>query len=882
MANCTLTLYKNAKIENNKNDIIEDIETYLATLTSYTLDSSFQYQRFELDKTIKVNLSQDYQTKATNINKYNYCKFTTDVTNDTTQTVTYYYFITKTKQTAQKTIELTLRMDTLNTFKYKTTAGNDGYTLSEKTTVTREHKDRWVKELIYSDEVLPKKRVGGIMVYTQDPVAHKKYAVPVQYVIDSQTWEATTSFGIGIGTGHGESKYTFTVYNNDGSLNVTRECHNAISVTPYDDSVDFTVTLLDDTTELLEVFPNMYAVIEFSHLSSNATALSHIKDLFEYCNMRGNPVFLYKRKVDQYQEGLGTTLFKQGEQGLLDNDNDNHWYMIYSSQNAVVHSATDTAATYVNPVAIRFYKDNEVAINSSSKKLVRWYPEDFPKYDYSAEYITITKQFYKECLTNVPAAGQYYIVVNGTTYDMHDVSTFTFYHKNNSDVYFEHCNIYMRDGTGPVIYNNVLYFDVYGIASFREYGENVFFPERTIATGAAESTSGTIKAFDEVDLTDPKLIKCFVFPYCPSEWLAGKNTITSMSDLYVYDASETVELDNSQFNDFNREIKFNDVDNPQYVLLDNVFQPAQKTARNKEYESKLLHSDFYQPKFVYDSFGFNFNLENVNINEWLANYEDYKDFTVDYFVSGNVQSKFAFKFKQYICSKSMQDFHDVLCIERNNEKALYSNAYINYIRSGGYSYDTKKANSQNAVNGITTALSIVGAVASFASSAVTGGAGVAAGVGLTTSALAGITRGIYTAQEQDKAIAQKINDSIIQGTSVAGNEDLDILTAISGNKAKLVTYKLSNVMENAVWDLFHYCGYSTYEQKVPQIDTRMYFNFVQADIVFDDYSFNEDIAEDIKNRWKQGVTFFHKVKNSSNVYYYDIDQEYENFEVSLL
>ena len=50
-----------------------------------------------------------------------------------------------------------------------------------------------------------------------------------------------------------------------------------------------------------------------------------------------------------------------------------------------------------------------------------------------------------------------------------------------------------------------------------------------------------------------------------------------------------------------------------------------------------------------------------------------------------------------------------------------------------------------------------------------------------------------------------------------------------------------------------------------------------ADIVYDEFSFNEDIADDIRNKWKEGVTFFHKVNNE-----WDIEQEYENFEVSLI
>ena len=75
MATVTLTLYKNTKLENNKNDIIEDIETYLGSLDSLVVDSDFQYQRFELDKTIKINMDQDYQTKANNINRYDYCNY---------------------------------------------------------------------------------------------------------------------------------------------------------------------------------------------------------------------------------------------------------------------------------------------------------------------------------------------------------------------------------------------------------------------------------------------------------------------------------------------------------------------------------------------------------------------------------------------------------------------------------------------------------------------------------------------------------------------------------------------------------------------------------------------------------------------------------------
>ena len=131
-----------------------------------------------------------------------------------------------------------------------------------------------------------------------------------------------------------------------------------------------------------------------------------------------------------------------------------------------------------------------------------------------------------------------------------------------------------------------------------------------------------------------------------------------------------------------------------------------------------------------------------------------EDFIVRYVISANVLSKFMFQFIQYTCDRAVTDYENILIIDRNNEKALYTNAYIQYIKSGGYAYDTKKANSQNAINGIMTGLSIAGGVASFVGGAVSSNPLLAvAGVGLITSSAGSIVRNIHTAQEQDRAIS---------------------------------------------------------------------------------------------------------------------------------
>ena len=73
----------------------------------------------------------------------------------------------------------------------------------------------------------------------------------------------------------------------------------------------------------------------------------------------------------------------------------------------------------------------------------------------------------------------------------------------------------------------------------------------------------------------------------------------------------------------------------------------------------------------------------------------------------------------------------------------------------------------------------------------------------------------------------------------------------------------------------YYGGYATSEYKIPNINTRIYFNYLQCDLVLDGTSnLPEDIENDIKTKFQSGCTFFHKYDGV-----WDIAQEYENFEI---
>lgn len=919
MATCTLTLYKNTKLENSKNDIIEDIEVYLNSLDHITVDTQFQYQRFELDKTIKVNLNQDYQTISDFVTRYNYCSLSTVVDDEP---VTYYYFITKATQIAQKTIEFTLRMDTLNTYHYsrlQSAISHNEYKLSPKTTVTREHKDRLYYYGNYTSDI-------RVQADTFESNAITDWANG-QGVVLPATYGNSLSFELDL--------QSFVSYWNN--LEPKPSITWPVVITPNDDMITLKqVSVLGSTLPILN--NEIITRIEIGHLESgfyiDATSLSgahwgwnistspfkafYLVLNVEFANpLQGqtgssfapvngwdliknfvinNYVFKevenpdYLRKVDEYNENIKVDLFKTYDSGPLNalrfpnvSKTGLDWYLVYVTD----PDNPDSVKVELYSEQGYIVSDEEItAILSANSNLI-------PQWKWEPEYVSTQK---------VEGSQTSWFEVLGHRYPKSDNVYVDCKRTNNSDNAFSEVTVRRRADSGLVAaYTNVASVTFHGYDSLWVYGErpghewdvSQYYIDLTQAP-QDPSAGLECKPWSEQLLTNPKFIKAFAFPYpvlsgLNNYYISGGKYYISIPRNCTWDPDdECITFTRAQASQFLYQLHFW-VDNPFNVL--NIHKtysnkPAKGQLRNIEYESKLYHSDYYQPKFVYDSFSFPFSLELVNEEAYYessAPFQLLDNFDVTYVVSTNIQSKFAFIFDDYILKKSTQDYDNILTIERNNEKALFNNDYLTYIKSGGYSYDQKKIQDQNITSGITSGITLAAAIGSIiagASSAGAGGLGVPmliGGIMGLAGAGAGIVKNIFTAQEQDAALAQKINQLKLQSTTLNGNEDIDILQAISRNRPKIVRYEVSDRMKNAMWDLFHYCGYATNEQKVPHTDTRLYFNFIQADIIYDDYNFNDDIAEDIKNRWAQGVTFFHKVDGG-----YDIDQIYENFEVSIL
>ena len=129
MTNTTLKLYQTS-LQIEKNFVVDDLDTYLAGLTPvYASDNNFQRQKIALDRSIKINKPQTWTENPI----FNYAVIEQDSRR-------YYFYVVGCNWRAQKTVAISLHMDTLNTYRAELVDGR-----TDKTTINRQRKNRWVK-----------------------------------------------------------------------------------------------------------------------------------------------------------------------------------------------------------------------------------------------------------------------------------------------------------------------------------------------------------------------------------------------------------------------------------------------------------------------------------------------------------------------------------------------------------------------------------------------------------------------------------------------------------------------------------------------------------------------------------------------------------------
>lgn len=426
-------------------------------------------------------------------------------------------------------------------------------------------------------------------------------------------------------------------------------------------------------------------------------------------------------------------------------------------------------------------------------------------------------------------------------------------------------------------YSNVQTYDQAQVLTFQKIEIN--------AGTYADKYLGQIS---QIDRTDSRIIKIIECPYCPCPF-----SYNSQSGVYTFSADyfpNESEEENPPFlrsydltKDFpERKIKDFNLNDYCYADVDEEDILAQKPHFLND--PKLYTSQYRGITFFYDSFSKQIKLEDLKYG-YSTSPTAGAQLQIKYKQSSSVSSALAFDSNvnpnnNWRFWDRGENFPRLLAANRNNELALFSSDYLNYMRNG-YNYDKKKVTQQLEQQGISAAIQTIGALLSFALSPATGGLSAAAGIGLAAGAVSSAAGMAYSTTKSGEELAQKINLLKAQGFSVSSIDDLSLFDWYQGNRLCFLDYALTEKEEKRIDARFRYYGYAvdTYANPYPYYMTnRHYFNYLKCDPVFvqgTDKVIAPNFLDEISEKLRAGVTIWHESITDNT---YELDRELENIE----
>lgn len=721
----------------------------------------------------------------------------------------FYYFINSKMWKGQETILISLTCDTINTFK-----NNIDFAFDDKTKINRQHKDR----------------------LTRDHNTKK------------------LSFSMSINMIVGASSTPFLTFQNNKLIGASNVAMDFESLDPLLSITNFSFD--SDTGE---------ATFKI-HRAITITAL-HVNINFEITYKDNN---MY-RIIDLYSEGLTPKLYKK-DKGTIEDDGED-WFLLWKT------NASRTSTTDISPVNGYCLANTPLTITGAQSNATITADLNicyFFTFNTDGN-ITIETPTFKDGGTIYFAqkitldGDNNYVARIGGKYDA-DIGGADGY------IYF---NIYSVSGDNLTQIKNIKIGKnsaSFKVSPYKGYYRptNNLFEATLLSTITSMSrianASGNINGFASLDRADAQIIKLIKLPYAPfSHSLNIATSTLSMNDqnFSIADSMLKIKDNNILLNSLLTYKGFNPFEPLKGVLYSAGL--TKTTLKSDIYESKLFHSDYYTPKFIYDSFGFSFKLETMSLESYKENVN--APLLIDYSVTSTCNSRFLFEFPQYKCDYEEQDYNNVLYVNRNNELPIYDSNYLDYVRSG-YNYDVK---SKNLSIGSNVALSALGTLALFS---LPGGkipAVIKGGASILGTAVSTIT----SALNAENSLGSKLANYEQQSASVTGSDDVDLMSKYTGNKAKLALYEVAPKIKKAFYDLFFYTGYIANKLEVPVVNTRIWFNFLQCEPVFSYvYNISDDLLEDLIDKFNNGVTYLH-YNNISGVKTWDFEQQYENWETAL-
>lgn len=728
----------------------------------------------------------------------------------------HYYFVKKITWRSKTTIRLELVLDVLNTFQ----EGYD-YEFKENTRIIREHRDR---------------------------LYNYRSTITLNYQITLQSGTLNNLDKVRLINDHGDIVFS-------GVCEDIDQYRALITITSNESEADIKQAIddfLEDDFELQNIdTPATYYMISIESYSIQHTTY---------------------RKIDYISEGINPVLIRNTpsdieDTGVLNKD----WYLLYRNQN-------DPSDSLVNPVECYLIPEEDVETDSgyiSSGRLIPSWLEEGKYYFFfigSGQTCTLSNG-----VTATYSTGYNSILITKAGNKINA----TFYKVSTSyvmKIVWQYDDLtYLTFSAMPTEYNKLNSIsNIDGVAI-----ANMSYPYEF------EDSEGynIIDNINMVDRTDAKNIKLIKLPYCPFDFTENEgvleidNTNWELSSITqanggVIHALKLINLNTKLENTISASSN-----NPFTNLRVSGVNPAVTDLRKSlatGLESKLFHSDFYSPSYVYDSFSVKVDLEKCDLSYYIAN--GVASNSIKFNMTSTINSKFMFTLLDYSCDKADVNFYSVVPIARNNEIVLYNVPYINYIRTG-FNYDIKNKNTQNISNVVGIGLSAGSMAVSLAMPSVP--LKVAGVVASIVSMAMSVKNTIVSAIQSDNAIKQKQDQYKNQASSVAGSDDVDLMSEYCGNRLKYFVYTPTDMMKNLLNDLFFYAGYNTNRMGKPTHNNRVNFDYLECEASIQAISsIPDECLTELINCFKTGCTYLHKTTRAVDKW--DFAQKYENWENSLL
>lgn len=781
MATSKIRVYQ-TEITPDRNARVDNIDDYLNSLTPTYSNDNFQYQRIDLDMTIKIPMSQS------NVGNSN-CNYVV-IEQDNRR---YYFFVMGANWNSLDTIELILSIDSINTYW-------DDLSWNPKTTIQRQHQDRWYKSTNISSLI---KCIDKYNEGLNPTLNEFKSRTKITYPNEAE-----------------EHKWYLIYKTRDGIT-------------------------VDNTTNPVSAMLLADKELPIEPTIENEPLVVDVRDYWSTNNWNDSYVFITDTGL------INATLSSSGP----------------TRSDITLGEYNETNNDYLRVIRIE-------VISGAVYVKCFWYTGDSYPYSYNR-------------------------TTDGWDGTMGLIEQWTFINIDKLHV-----------SNKSDFYKNLHTLNIIDSLSGKTINAGVIPSKITIPFSELDRSNSTFMRILELPYPPCDIIQIDSYFPVPDGWSYNPG-------FHAYEAS----LEDQNFTSNLASI------NIDAQLTNKLTAPVSDDEwLGPNMETKLSSSEFNNLSLVYDANTLSIPLERfernntTSTNKWIQ-----LQFQLSNAMSSNILFKWFTPTNNAKYSFRSQKLYDTTMIStRNIEKPIYSSGYVDYLRNG-FNYDNETTKQQVRNQTINAVISGAQAVAGVMGTSgglliplmaqivqsskdtnvlkrmadnglsasnykmlvqrndkrrnvnVATATSIAAGViGQGISAINSVTNSVFSVEASKRQFAQTLQNNQVIAAGLSSTADTDLLNNYAdGNKLYLYNYGISSYDANNIAKVFYYCGYSHPVQEVPNTTSRLWFNFIQCNAVFNNEqtSVYASYLNDIKTRLATGVTVYHSVAGN-----YDWDQLKENYE----